>query len=72
MKQARLFMLLSFLTLLVFSSPVYSQNASGPKMFLPERQHDFKEVSEGAVVEHTFKVENRGDQILEIQRVNPG
>lgn len=72
MKQARLFMLLSFLTPLVFSSPVYSQTASGPKMFLPERQHDFKEVGEGAVVEHTFKVENRGDQILEIQRVNPG
>jgi hypothetical protein len=56
-----------------FFSPFASaQPASGPRMVLKEKHHDFKEVNEGAVVEHSFKVRNQGDQVLEIQRVNPG
>lgn len=57
----------------ILSNPFASaQPQSGPRMFLGEKHHDFKEVNEGAIVEHTFRVENRGDQVLEIQRVNPG
>jgi len=41
-------------------------------MVLPERFFDFKHVEEGKVVEHTFKVLNKGDQVLEIKKVNPG
>jgi len=41
-------------------------------MVLPERSFDFKEVEEGKVVEHAFKVLNKGNQPLEIKNVNPG
>ena len=41
-------------------------------MVMKETSHDFKEVDEGAVLEHSFKVENRGTQVLEIKNVNPG
>jgi len=41
-------------------------------MVLPERSFDFKDVEEGKVVEHVFKVLNKGSQPLEIRKVNPG
>jgi hypothetical protein len=41
-------------------------------MVLPERSFDFNEVEEGKTLEHAFKVLNKGDQPLEIRRVNPG
>jgi hypothetical protein len=41
-------------------------------MVLPERSFDFRDVEEGKVVEHTFKVLNKGNQPLEITNVNPG
>jgi hypothetical protein len=57
----------------LFLTPFASaQSVSGPQMVLKEKHHDFKEVKEGAVVEHSFKVKNQGDQVLEIQRVRPG
>lgn len=43
----------------------------GPRMVLKERA-DFKEVMEGEVVEHIFKVLNQGDETLKIIRVRPG
>jgi len=49
-----------------------AQTPSGPSMVLPESFFDFKEVDEGKVVEHTFKVLNKGNQPLEIRKVNPG
>jgi len=70
----RLFTLCSFCVLLSFvllsSSP--AQTPSGPSMVLPERAYDFKEVKEGKVVEHAFRVLNKGNQPLEIKNVNPG
>lgn len=57
----------------IFFNPLFSaQSESGPRMYLQEKFHDFKEVSQGAVVAHTFIVENRGVEVLQIQRVNPG
>ena len=41
-------------------------------MVLPEGSFDFKDVEEGKVVEHAFKVLNKGNQVLEIRNVNPG
>lgn len=55
---------------LVSRSP--AQTFSGPSMVLPERSFDFTEVEEGSVVEHAFKVLNKGDQPLLITNVNPG
>jgi len=41
-------------------------------MVMPETSHDFKEVEEGTVLEHSFQVMNQGSQVLEIKNVNPG
>jgi len=41
-------------------------------MVLPEKSFDFMEVEEGKMIEHAFKVLNKGDQILMISHVNPG
>ena len=70
----RLFILASLCVVLCFalfsSSP--AQTPSGPSIVLPERSFDFKDVEEGKVVEHAFRVLNKGDQPLEIRKVNPG
>jgi hypothetical protein len=59
-----------FFFVLFSSSP--AQAPPGPSMVLPERSFDFNEVEEGKVVEHAFKVLNKGNQPLEIKNVNPG
>jgi len=41
-------------------------------MVIPEKSFNFQEVEEGKVVEHVFRVLNRGDEPLEIKDVNPG
>jgi len=41
-------------------------------MVLPERSFDFRDVEEGKIVEHAFKVLNKGSRPLEITNVNPG
>ena len=70
----RLFSLVSLYGLLCFfllsSSP--AQAPSEPSMVLPEKYFDFKEVEEGKIVDHAFKVLNKGRQPLEISHVNPG
>ena len=47
------------------------ETVSGPIMVIKEPSFDFKEVKEGATVEHTFRVLNKGDNALEIKRVKP-
>jgi hypothetical protein len=70
----RLFTLASLCVLLcvAFLSSSPAQSPSVPFVVLPERSFDFKEVEEGKVVEHAFKVLNKGNQVLEIRNVNPG
>jgi hypothetical protein len=41
-------------------------------MVLKEKTVDYKEVDEGEVIEHVFKVLNEGDQPLQIEKVKPG
>lgn len=50
----------------------WAQQTNGPKMVLPEKLHDAQEVKEGEIVKHSFPVLNKGDQPLEIKRVQPG
>ena len=57
-------------TICGFSS--LAQELQGPKMFLEEQVFDFKEVREGAVITHSFKVFNHGNETLRILRVRPG
>jgi hypothetical protein len=49
-----------------------AQQAIGPRIVLEERYFDAKQIKEGGIIEHSFKVLNTGDQTLEIQNVNPG
>ena len=49
-----------------------AQEARGPKMVLKEQVFDFKEVKEGEVIRHSFKVFNHGNETLRILRVRPG
>ena len=51
---------------------VRAQETGGPKMVIKEKVSDFKKVKQGEIVEHSFKVLNRGDQPLEIKKVKPG
>ena len=44
----------------------------GPKMVLKEQDFDFGEVKQGEVITHTFKVFNQRDEMLTIEKVNPG
>jgi len=41
----------------------------GPLMVINERSFDSKEVQKGVAVEHTFKVFNKGNQVLKINDV---
>jgi hypothetical protein len=50
----------------------WAQQTSGPKMVLPEELYNAEEVKQGDVVSHGFSVLNKGDQPLEIKRVQPG
>jgi hypothetical protein len=43
----------------------------GPRLYLEQTSFDFGKVVEGATLEHTFKVFNRGDQPLLIHKVRP-
>lgn len=57
----------------IFSALVaLAQETAGPLMVMKERSFDFKEVREGEVLKHAFKIQNKGDQTLEIIKVQPG
>lgn len=46
-----------------------NQTEARPKIEITPQFFDFKEVEYGQVVEHSFKVKNLGNEILEIKRV---
>ena len=57
--------------LVIFNYPTcWAQEISRPKMVLEEKVFDAKEVNEGEVIEHEFRVLNAGDSPLEIKNVN--
>lgn len=43
-----------------------------PKIEVEDKVFNFKEMIEGQTIEHIYKVQNKGDQPLEIQQVKPG
>ena len=63
---------LTILFLVITAHPLISHGLTGPRIFIEAKEFDLKEVQEGKVIAHTFKVSNKGDQTLQIQRVNPG
>ena len=72
MKRYWLAISLLFFLFAFWNFSALAQDVRGPKMVLKEQVFDFKEVREGDVVQHTFKVFNEGDQTLEIKNVRPG
>lgn len=58
----------AFLVLLV-AFVCLSAQTSGPKIFIEEKTFDAKEIKSTNYLEHTFKVNNKGDSILEIAEV---
>lgn len=72
MKRGLILAFFRFLIFLFLVSPAFAVGGTGPKIVLPESGHDFKEVEEGSVLEHTFKVINPGGEVLKIRSVNPG
>jgi hypothetical protein len=64
--------LTTFCLSLIFLNTAISQQESTPKMVLKEEVYNFNDVDEGVVIQHTFKVFNEGDKILEVQKIEPG
>ena len=56
-----------FITLFIFPclNTGTAQETIGPKMLIEEADYDAKEVMQGEIISHTFKILNRGDQTLE-------
>ena len=56
-------------------APAVSTDASNavtvPKAVFSETTYDFNSIQEGAAVKHDFIVENHGNAVLEIQKVQP-
>ena len=50
----------------------FAQENKNPEIVIEEKIYDAKEVNEGSIIEHKFKVMNRGEGPLEIKQVRPG
>lgn len=60
--------LIGILLLLCWSFPATS--SIGPKAQVPETSHDFGEVFEDKELKHTFEIQNTGDDVLEIKKID--
>jgi hypothetical protein len=72
MKRFLMLPVMFFLVLVALPLSAPAGSATGPKMVMPEKHYDFKDVGEGVVIEHTFQVTNQGTEVLQIKNVNPG
>lgn len=69
-----LLMIIGLFSMALWGNTVLGQDQGnkGPKIIVEGQEFDFKEVKEGAVLEHTFKILNKGDETLKIISVRPG
>jgi len=60
--------------LMVFHSSTIlaQQQEAGPRIVVEENWFDARQVKEGDIIGHTFKVFNKGDSVLNIKDVKPG
>lgn len=63
---------IALISVMGYPHPGFVQENKNPEMVIEEKIYDAKEVKEGSIIEHKFKVENRGKGPLEIRQVNPG
>ena len=72
MKRLNLISAIIILTFLSIPFSALAEKAQGPIIVLDEKVFNFNEVKEGEILEHTFKVVNKGAQPLRIKDVKPG
>jgi len=65
-------MILTIFTALILAAGPAASKVSGPSAFLPETVYTFEPVLEGSVVVHEFVLQNKGDEILFIERLKSG
>jgi hypothetical protein len=65
-------MMVGIFSIALWGDMVLGQDNKGPRISVEGREFDFKEVKEGTVLEHTFKILNIGDEPLKIISVRPG
>ncbi len=51
------------------AAPLSAQDHKGPRILVKEERYDFGKVAQGAQAVHVFEIQNVGDGILEIQKV---
>lgn len=62
---------LSLASILFLLLNVVPALAEMPKLVLSDPIFDFGEVAEGAVIEHSFRISNAGDEALKIRKIHP-
>jgi len=69
MKKAGISMLV--LAAVAIAAAVFAGERQGPRIYVQESNFDFGTVQPGAQPEHIFEIKNVGDEVLDIQRVQP-
>jgi hypothetical protein len=75
MKFKHLAIFLAAVCILSFSSSAFAaskQSSPSPSIFVPESKYAFSTVIEGAEVTHGFIIKNKGDAVLNIEKVRTG
>ena len=71
MRKAGVFAFIFVVLFVVYSSLAFSQEGGVAKMVLEEKEFNAGNINEGGIVEHAFKVMNKGTGTLEIISVKP-
>lgn len=71
MRKAAIFAFIFVVLFVVYASLAFSQERVGAKMVLEEKDFNAGNIYEGDIVEHSFKVMNKGTGTLEIISVKP-
>ena len=63
---------LYFIISLLICLNVWANGTKGPSLTIFEPNYDAKMVQEGTIINHSFRLKNDGDALLEIKKVSPG
>jgi hypothetical protein len=55
----------------VIASAGFAGDRQGPRIYVKDSKFDFGTVRPGEQPEHIFEIKNVGDEVLDIQRVQP-
>ena len=58
--------------IILFSMLASGLDSKAPEIFFKENTYVAGEVMEGDVIDHTYTVYNRGNEVLRIDKVRPG